>query len=94
MNKNVRRSLFKSLGLNILAGIIGLLPFLFLKGQDPVIFWGLALIIIAVISLLVQLIVALVYINRPERKESGQGMLLSIGILLLIGVAVCTPYWF
>jgi VIT1/CCC1 family predicted Fe2+/Mn2+ transporter len=94
MNKNVKRSLLKSLGLNILAGIVGMIPFIFLRKDDPVIMWGFALIIIAVISILVQLIVALVYINKPERKETGQGMLLSVGILLLIGVAVCTPFWF
>jgi len=92
MNKNIKRSLLRSLGLNFLAGIVGVLPFIFLK-EDAFIVWGFMLFIIAILSLITQLIVGIVYVNRPEKKERGQGMLLSLGIILLIGIAICTPFW-
>jgi hypothetical protein len=93
MNKIVKKALLKSLGLNLLAGLICLVPFLFLKG-DGIINWGITLLIIAPFSLIVQLIQSIIYINNIESKETGQGMLLSIGIILLIGFAACSPLWF
>jgi uncharacterized membrane protein len=93
MNKRVLRSLLKSLGLNILAGGVGVLPFL-LSDSDGLIVWGLILILIAVVSLITQLVIGVRYTGIPERKEEGQGMLLSVGLLALIGIAVCGPFWF
>lgn len=84
--------MLRSLGFNFLAGVIGLLPFIFL-GDDGIITWGLILIVIAALSLFIQLIVGGVYASRAEGKEKGQGMLLSVGLIFLIGVAVCTPFW-
>lgn len=92
MNKNVLNAFLKSLGWNFLAGLIGIIPFLLLPG-DAAITWGFALIVIAVVSLLIQLITAIVYINKDDKKETGQGMLLSVGLYLLIGFAVCGPMW-
>jgi hypothetical protein len=90
MNKEVKKSLVKAIGYNLLAGLAGMAPFLFIRSNDTVT-WGFLLIGIAVISLLVQLVVAIVYINHPEKKETGQGMLISVGIFFLIGLAVCSP---
>lgn len=92
MNKQVRQSMFRSLGFNFLAGLIGMLPFTFL-GNNAVITWGFILIGIAILSLLIQLIIGIVYSGKPQKREKGQGMLLSVGIIFLIGVAVCTPFW-
>lgn len=93
MNTNVRKAMLKSLGLNFLAGLVGLSPFLFLKKDDDLITWGFLLIGIAIVSLLTQLIIAIVYVSGSKRKEAGQGMLISVGIYLLIGLAVCSPMW-
>jgi hypothetical protein len=93
MDKKVKKVLLKSLGINILAGVISLLPFLFLEG-DAIFSWGFLVLIIAAVSLLLQLITAIVYINNAEKKEIGQGMLISVGIILLIGLTVCSPFWF
>jgi hypothetical protein len=93
MDKKVKKVLLKSLGLNILAGGIGMLILLVLPG-DAKLTWGFLLLIIAAVSLLIQLITAIVYINNAEKKEIGQGMLISVGIILLIGVAACSPFWF
>jgi VIT1/CCC1 family predicted Fe2+/Mn2+ transporter len=92
MQKDFWKAFWKSIILNFLAGIIGLLPFLFLD-DNWVINWGFALIFIAVVSLLTQLIVGIVYINKPAKKPIGQAMLLSVGFYLLIGLAVCGPVW-
>jgi len=93
MEKAVIKSLLKSLGLNILGGLVGLAPLLFFSDSPGILNWGFALLIIAPLSLLIQLIIALVYISSPERKAAGQGMLISVGIFLLIGIAVCGPMW-
>jgi uncharacterized membrane protein len=93
MNKEVRKAFFKSIGLNILAGLILLAPLLFIK-NDNSIGWLLILIFLAVLSLFIQLIISVLYINTSDKKEVGQGMLLSVGVFLLIGVAVCGPMWF
>jgi hypothetical protein len=93
MDKKVKKVLLKSLGLNILSGGIGMLILLVLPG-DAKLTWGFLLLIIAAVSLLIQFITAIVYINNAEKKEIGQGMLISVGIILLIGLAVCSPFWF
>lgn len=93
MDKRFRKALWKSILLNVLAGVVGMLPFTFLN-SDQSIGWGIMLIAIAFLSLLTQLIVALVYINNPDKKPVGQGMLLSVGIFLLMGLALCGPLWF
>jgi hypothetical protein len=90
MSKTVARAFLKSLGLNVLAGLAGLAPFLFLNA-DAALNWGFSLLIIAGLSLLLQIIIGLIYIFDPEKKETGQGMLISVGLLLLIGIGVCSP---
>lgn len=89
MENDFGRAFWKSFLLNLLAGVIGVIPFTFLG--EAAITWGFILIIIAVVSLLVQLIVALVYIANPARAKIGQAMLLSVGIYILIGFTVCSP---
>lgn len=75
-----------AVGLNFLSFFIFFIPAFFIKD-------GLAGAILAfflvILSLVVQLIIALVYISG-EKKELGKAMLLSTGILLLIGVSVCS----
>lgn len=92
MDKAVIKSLLKSLGWNTLAGVIGLLPLAFLDG-DSLIGWLFILLIIAVVSLVTQFIVAIVLISNPAKRSAGQGMLMSVGLFLLIGAAVCGSMW-
>jgi hypothetical protein len=75
-----------AIGLNILSFILFLVPSFF--GKDSL---GTAILafFLVIISLLVQLIVALVYIGG-EKKDLGKAMLLCIGIILLIGLSICS----
>lgn len=77
------------LGLNLLAGAVLCTPFLFLQSDDAGIYWGLALLVVAALSLLVQLIIGIVFVTQPRHRPFGQAMLLAIGIILLIGLSVC-----
>jgi hypothetical protein len=92
MKKNVQKAMWKSLGWNLLAGLLAMVPFLLLQG-DAMIGWGFILLVGAPLSLLIQLVIAIVHTTRPEKQEAGQGMLISLGIIILIGLAVCTPFW-
>lgn len=92
MKKTVQKAMWKSIGWNFLAGVLAMAPFLFLRG-DGIIGWGLILLIGAPLSLLIQLVIALVYTSRPDKQEIGQGMLISVGLFILVGLAVCTPMW-
>jgi hypothetical protein len=84
MKKAVTKAMLRSLGFNILGMLFGCFPFIFLN-RDQVLVWGLALLILIPLALLVQLIVAIVYLNIPLRKESGQGMLISAGFFYWSG---------
>jgi uncharacterized membrane protein (DUF485 family) len=79
-----------ALGLNFLSFVLLFIIILAFSGLNED---GLGALIIAfvigVLSLLVQLIIALVYIVG-EKKELGKAMLLSTGIILLIGLSVCS----
>ena len=79
-----------ALGLNLLLYIILCLPVYFTKnaGQDALGAFILAFFVGA-LALIVQLIVAIVFLFG-KRKESGKAMLLSIGIILLVGLSVCS----
>lgn len=76
-------------GLNLLAGAVLCTPFLFLQTGDAGIYWGMALLVFACLSLLVQMIIGIVFVTQPRRRLLGQSMLLAVGIILLIGLSVC-----
>lgn len=88
MHPVVRKALLKSILLNLLAGIGGMIPFLFLKG-DAELNWAILLIGLTGVSLFFQVITGIVY-QFDSRKEAGKGMLLGAGVLLLIGFSVCS----
>jgi hypothetical protein len=88
MNK-FGKYVLRSLGLNFAFFVLLFLIVLGVSSNGD----GLGALIIAffvgVISLVIQLIIALVFIIG-EKKESGKAMLLSIGIILLIGLSICS----
>jgi hypothetical protein len=53
-------------------------------GESFVIFF-----IVWVASLLLQMILALIFLAYPKRKETGKGMLLGLAILFLVGYGIC-----
>jgi hypothetical protein len=91
MNKVIIYAL-KSLGINFAAAVVLFLP-LTVMGSDAAITWLLALAVIGVISLAIQLIVGIVYAAGETNHELGKGMILSVGIIFLIGLSVCGPMW-
>jgi hypothetical protein len=42
------------------------------------------------LSLLLQTAVALSFLNKEKKRHIGQGMLLAVGIVALIGLSICT----
>jgi hypothetical protein len=74
---------------NIILFVIFFIPAFTTSGNDSL---GPAIIAFLLIglSLLVQLIVGLVFLNQESKREMGQAMLLSAGIFLLIGFSVCS----
>jgi hypothetical protein len=74
---------------NIILFVIFFIPAFTTSGNDSL---GPAIIAFLLIglSLLVQLIVGLVFLNQESKREMGQVMLLSAGIFLLIGFSVCS----
>ena len=79
-----------AVGLNILSFIVLCIPvYLTPNTNDQALGAFILVFFIGALSILVQLIVALVFLFG-KRKESGKAMLLSIGIILLVGLSVCT----
>jgi len=46
--------------------------------------------ILIIISLLVQFVIALFFLNNEKKRPIGQGMLLGAGIVSLIGLSICS----
>jgi len=90
MSKKVLKIFLKATGFNLLAGAIGILPLVFLRDAAV---WGIILLLLALLSLFIQLVAALIFLGDPAKKETGQGMLLTVGLFLLIGLGICGPMW-
>lgn len=93
MTKEVKKAFWQNLIINlgIIAGCI--IPLLLLKGELIINWFFISLIILA-FSFIVQIIQALIYVSDPDGKEKGQGMLISIGLILLMGGLVCSSTLF
>lgn len=85
----LKRYVWMVLGYNLLAGVVLLLPFLFLRTGDGAVYWGFFLLLIAALSLSVQLVVGIVFAIGTRKRPMGQALLLSVGIILLVGLSVC-----
>jgi len=85
MNQYLKKLLIVS-GLNILSFIIFSLPLFLSEDGIPALILGFGLV---VLSLFVQLIIGVVLLNNPNKKDWGRALLLSAGIFLLIGFSMC-----
>jgi hypothetical protein len=89
MNK-FGKYVLRSLGLNFASFVI---LFIIVFSMSSSRGGGLEALIIGffvgVFSLVIQLIVSLIFIIG-EKKELGKAMLLSIGIILLVGLSICS----
>jgi hypothetical protein len=77
-----------ALAANIGTAALLCLPLLFAKGEDGL-GWMLLAFFGMCLALLVQLIVGIVFAAGATRRETGKGLLVAVGILLLIGLSVC-----
>lgn len=93
MNKVVK-TILVSIGFNLLLAALLSFPLAFDLSSDNTIAWLMVLAGAGILSLLIQLIVSVVYLFNPEKKETGQGMLIVVGLFLLIGFAVCGGFRF
>ena len=92
MNKTTRTCLI-SLGSNALLAALLSIPLFFISGggQYDGLAWLVISLLIFVVALVIQLFVGFSLAIGEKNKEVGKGMLISVGIILLIGFSVCTP---
>jgi len=88
MNEVVKTMLI-AIVLNVVAGALIFLASVTAKPHDNLNATIGAFIIIGA-GLLIQLIVGLIMAGDAKWKKTGQGMLLAVGIILVIGFAVCS----
>lgn len=89
MTNGVKKAIWRNFLFNLLL-IVGCSIPIFIIPGDGAITWLFISFIILAFAFLFQLIQAIIYLNEPATKEKGQGMLISLGLLLLIGGIVCT----
>lgn len=89
MTNGVKKAIWRNFLFNLLLVTACSIPLFIFRG-DWVIDWLIISFIILAFAFLFQLIQAIIYLNEPATKEKGQGMLISLGLLLLIGGIVCT----
>ena len=87
---NLTKIVLISLGLNIALGLLVSLPLAFINDSDTSIGWAITILAIAALSLIVQLIIGIVLAVGNSNREIGKGMLISVGIILVIGLSVCS----
>lgn len=80
--------MIRTLAFNLIALLLGAIPFFFLNGED-VLNWAILLLVIAGFVLVIQLAIGIVYSITTGKKETGQGLLIGVGISLLMGLCVC-----
>lgn len=90
---NVVKTILISIGLNLLLAVLLSAPLLFGVFLDNAIVWLLLLAGVGSLSLLIQLFIGVVYLFNPEKKETGQGMLITVGLFMLIGFTMCSGAW-
>jgi len=79
------------LGANLLLLILLCIPFAFItNGQYAGLGWLVTAFIIFCAGLFVQLLVGLGYAMGTTNREFGKAMLLSVGIIFLIGFSICS----
>lgn len=88
MSNRTRYTLI-ALGLNLLTGVLMLVPFLLFTDSDSAVTWAVCLLFFTGISVAVQIITGIIFAAGNKRKALGQSMLLAIGIILLVGLSVC-----
>lgn len=85
------KKFLKIFGLNFLAGFVLFLPVFFISNEnEAALGWMLIAFILAAILLFVQFVVAFTFILGEKKKELGQAMLLTVGVIVLIGFSVCS----
>lgn len=84
------KKFLKSIGINILGAGVLCLPFVFISDQNQALGWLLIAFIIIAIALFIELITGLIFIVDTRQKELGQAILLTVGVILLIGFSVCS----
>ena len=77
--------------LNIVLGIALCVPVFFISNEnEAALGWMIIAFILAGILLFVQFVVAFTFVLDEKRKELGQAMFLTVGVILLIGFSFCS----
>ncbi len=82
-----------SIGLNLLLAAALCIPFAFDLSTNNSIGWLLVLAGVGIVSLAIQLIVGIIFLFNPQKKETGQAILIVTGLFLLIGFVTCSGIW-
>ncbi len=82
-----------TVAINLVAGTLLLIPAFTSDSRDGL-GWALGALMLIGGGLLVQLIVGIILAAGKERQQTGQGMLLAVGVILVIGLAVCSSFAF
>ena len=88
MNKLVKYILI-IFAADIILFILFLLPSFIIQGHDSL---GPAIagLLLIGLSLLIQLVAGLIFLNNEKKRDIGQALLLITGIFFLIGFSVCS----
>ena len=88
MNKVVKTMLI-TVAINLLAGALFLIP-AFTSGSRDGLSWALGALVVVGGGLLVELVVGIILAAGNDKRQTGQGLLLAVGVTLLIGFVVCS----
>lgn len=89
MNKFLKYTLI-AFSANALLTILFSIPYLQSKELGTAIGGTIFLFIASIISLLIQALVGLSFLSNEQKKSIGQAMLLTVGMILLIGCSLCS----
>jgi hypothetical protein len=80
--------------LNVVSFLVFSLPIFFnSEALGPAIGSLIFGFVLTIISLIIQTIIGLIFLAKEGKKEIGKAMLLSVGIIFLIGLSVCSRSW-
>ena len=83
-----------ALVLNVLSFFVFLIPMYFSDGElGPAIGGLLFAFALLIISLIIQTAIGLMFLTKEGKKEIGKAMLLSVGIIFLFGLSICSGSW-
>jgi hypothetical protein len=94
MNKKVVKTMLITVAINLAVGTLLVIPAITTGGSRDSLGWALTALFVIGGGLLIQLITGIALSAGKEKKQTGQGILLAVGVILVIGLAVCSTIVF